>query len=82
MNKWTIVLLIAAVTMVVVEGATIKSQHQQKSNLLHYKNSIDYKDFEVINAPSLSVESNEFISKERIIKDLKPDEAEEMSEDF
>lgn len=68
-------------TMMVVEGATIKSKHQQKSNFFD-KNSIDYKDFEVINAPSLSVESNEFLSKEEINKDLKPDEAEEMSEGF
>lgn len=34
MNKWTIVLLIVAVTMVVVEGATIKTEKDKESKAM------------------------------------------------
>lgn len=78
MNKWTIVLLIAAVTMVVVEGATIKTEKDMDFKIMESTVNERYGDNEVQQQP---MEIDEAQHKE-VNKYHQQDDVDEINEEF
>lgn len=78
MNKWTIVLLIAVVTMVVVQGAKIDTEKHHDLKLMASRVFESYANDEVQQQPMEIDESQ----RKEVTKDLKLDDVEEMNLEF
>ncbi|CAO1398441.1 unnamed protein product [Diamesa tonsa] len=80
MNKWTIVLLIVAVTMVVVEGATIKTEKDKESKAMESNVFEEY--FGDEEQPQPQSMENEETQQKEVNKYPQLDDVEEINEEF